>query len=74
MESLKKLEVQLEVNQEKQGDKRVKVWFKDETLHKTPNGEVFILSWIMYIYKGEHIIEQIVKTKTNCLFLYVLGI
>lgn len=38
MESIKKLEAQLEVNQ----DKRVKAGFKDETLHKTPNGEVSV--------------------------------
>ncbi|KAL4570852.1 hypothetical protein LXL04_026515 [Taraxacum kok-saghyz] len=40
MESIKKLEAQLAVSQEKQGDKRGKVGFKDETLHKTHNGEV----------------------------------
>ncbi|KAI3727542.1 hypothetical protein L6452_16158 [Arctium lappa] len=39
MESIKKLEAQLAVNQEKQGDGRVKVGFKDESLHKKPNGE-----------------------------------
>ncbi|KAJ9549856.1 hypothetical protein OSB04_022399 [Centaurea solstitialis] len=39
-EKIKKLEAQLAVNQEKQGDAtRVKVGIKDESLHKKPNGE-----------------------------------
>ncbi|KVH95487.1 Armadillo [Cynara cardunculus var. scolymus] len=38
-ESIKKLEAQLAVNQEKQGDGRVKVGFKDESFHKKSNGE-----------------------------------
>lgn len=40
MESIKKLEVQLAANQEKQGDKRVKVGFKDEGVRSSTNAEL----------------------------------
>ena len=41
MESIKKLEAQLAVNQEKQGNAKVKIGIKDGSPHKKPNGEVY---------------------------------